>query len=204
MGWTRAKLAVYALMVLGWALAVVLLPGETDPMERLRSEWAVFGGDRDAWVWVDDAITAHTIEDEAIFASGKRYRDVTLSAIASSENREASFAVRMQDPDNGYIVIFAPARTPCPWNPLGKVELLKRIDGKDEVLAAYQGGMLSGMGSSAELAVSASGAQLQVFLDGVLVVEAEDATFPEGHIGLRVFGDPRHPCDATFSAVRVR
>ncbi len=125
--------------------------------------------------------------------------NVTLSAIASTTNREASLAVRLQDANNGYLVIFAPAGTPR--EDAGCVLLIRKTEGTEVALASYRGRVLSTLGQSAKIAVTARGSVIEVSLNKVRVLRFMDSTFATGLIGLRIFGDPDSPCDATFASV---
>jgi hypothetical protein len=139
------------------------------------------------------------IAGNSIFASSEEYRDVTFSAVASTTNREASLAFRMQDADNGYIVIFGPPRTPCPWNPNGLILLVKRISGSDTTILTCQKRKLAIIGQSAKITVVARGPLIEVHLNGVKILQANDETFASGYIGFRIDGWEDFPCDATFS-----
>jgi hypothetical protein len=121
-----------------------------------------------------------------------------LSAVASTTNREASLAIRLQDANNGYLIIFAPADTLR--DDAGHISLIKKTDGNEVTLASYYG-RLSSMGQSAKITVAARGSVMEVRLNDVRVLRVMDTTFATGHIGLRIFGDPDYPCDATFSNV---
>jgi hypothetical protein len=122
-----------------------------------------------------------------------------LSAIASTTNREASLAIRMQDANNGYIIIFAPPGTPR--DDAGHISLVKKTDGNEAILATYQGRAFSTMGHSAKITVTARGSVMEVHLNNVRVLRVMDASFDTGLIGLRIYGDPDYPCDATFANV---
>jgi hypothetical protein len=55
------------------------------------------------------------------------------------------------------------------------------------------------MGQSAKITVAAQGPLIEVRLNDVRVVRVMDSTFITGLIGLRIYGDPNFPCDATYS-----
>ena len=44
----------------------------------------------------------------------------------------------------------------------------------------------------------ARGPLIDVYLNGKKVLHVSDSTFAAGRIGLRLFGDPNYPCDATY------
>lgn len=206
MAWTKAKTAIVAsacVLAAGTTTTVVVCHHE-NTLHAMRTEWAALSGDSNAWVWQGDKLTAHSTGFDAIFASSETYRDVTLSAYCFTTNREASLAFRMQDAQNGYLVIFGPAGTPHPYNPNGKIILVRRVNGADVELAIYQGYVFSTLGFAAKLAVTAKGPWIEVRLNDVVVLHAKDSTFAEGRIGLRIFGDGEYPCDAVFSRVTVR
>ena len=185
--------------VLAAGTAVVALCNLAWPLRSIPTDWTVINGDREQWNWVDGKIHAHSTTGETILASGRDYGDVTLSATASTTNREASLAFRLQDARNGYLVIFAPAGTPREDG--GCVLLIKKTDGNEITLAAYRGRVFSSLGQSAKIAVTARGSLIEVRLKDVRVLRVKDTTFTAGLIGLRIFGDPDSPCDATYASV---
>ena len=126
---------------------------------------------------------------------------MTFSATVSTTNREASLAIRLQDAGNGYLIIFAPPRTPVPWNKSGFVAVIKKVSGTETTLVSYNKRPLLAIGQTAKLKVIARGPSIEVQLNGTKILHASDSTFATGHIGLRIFGDPNYPCDATFSKV---
>ena len=58
------------------------------------------------------------------------------------------------------------------------------------------------IGLSAKMKVIAHGPAIQVYLNGIKILQAHDTTFPSGCIGFRVYGWGDYPCDATFSGAR--
>jgi hypothetical protein len=164
--------------------------------------WLVISGDSKGWTKAGSKINAHTTAGDSILASSKQYGDFTLSVIASTTNREASLAFRMSDADNGYILVYSPDGTSCPWdNGIGQVRLDKRTAGKDDTIAYYHGPQFPSVGQPAKIEVTARGSFIEVRLNDVSVMQLEDTTYPMGRIGLRNFGDPDYPGDATFSDV---
>ena len=202
MAWAKVKTAmVIGSCVLAVGTTTVTLYSLERPVRSIPANWSVIGGDPAAWHWENGKIHVHSTTFESILASGRKYGDVTLSAIASTTNREASLVVRLQDADNGYFIIFAPAGTPIPWNPSGYILLIKKTDRNEVTLATYQGRVFSTLGQSAKIAVTTRGPVMEVRLNDVRVLRVMDTTYATGFIGLRIFGDPEHPCDATFSNV---
>jgi hypothetical protein len=113
MAWTKTKTTV----VIG---AWVLVAGTTTlTVNRLRDrsirekppDWSAFAGDINDWHWAGGNIKAHKDYGDGLLLSGKDYGDFTMSVVASVNNREASMAFRMQDKNNGYILVFCPAGT---------------------------------------------------------------------------------------------
>jgi hypothetical protein len=67
------------------------------------------------------------------------------------------------------------------------------------IIAYYHGRVFSSIGQSAKIGVTARGPWIEVQLNDVTILRAKDTTFDSGFIGLRIFGDPSSPCDATYS-----
>ena len=171
------------------------------PMQGIPQEWSVLSGDRDQWDWAGGKIIAHSITGETVLASSKEYRDVTVSAVVSTTNREASLAIHFQDADNGYIIIFTPdGLTNWPAH----IDIVKKVSNRESTIASYHGRVFSSLGCSAKVTVAAKGPWLEARLNGVPVLRTKDTTFTSGFIGLRIFGDPDSPCDATFSNLTIK
>jgi hypothetical protein len=195
MVWTKAKTAI--VVSLGVVLAIemtIILCNHAKPIQGIPKDWSVLSGNSEQWNWTNGAICGHSTSGDSILASGKEYDNVTLSAIASTTNREASLAIRMQDAKNGYLIVFVPD----PW---GQIALVKRESGDETVLASYHDGMLASIGKSAKITVAARGPLIEVRLNDVRVLRVMDTTFITGLIGFRIFGEANWPCDATFSNV---
>jgi len=203
MAWTKAKTAIVvsacALLAAGTTTLTIYDMGK--PMRNIQSEWSAISGNNGQWSWSGGKIEAHTVDGDSIFASSKKYGDVTFSAVASTSNGEASLAVRMQDGSNGYLAVFAPSGT-VP-NPDGFVRLVKRVSGNEIRLATYQGKRLPAPGKSFKIKVVAEGSSIQVFLNGANILRAHDTTFTNGYIGFRVYGWGDYPCDSTYSRVSI-
>jgi hypothetical protein len=200
MAWAKIKMAVaIGAGVLAAGTTAVTLCTLERPHQGFPAGWSVITGDSQGWSWANGKIIAHSTTFDSILASSKAYGDVTLSAIASSTNREASLAIRLQDADNGYLVIFAPTGTPR--DDAGRIRLVKKTDGYEDTLASYQRQVFPPMGQPAKIAVTARGSVMEVGLNDVRVLRVMDTTFATGFIGLRIIGDPEYPCDATFSNV---
>ena len=202
MAWTKAKTAVVAsaCVLLAAGTTTITIYNAGKPMRNIQSEWSAISGNDGQWSWSGGKIEAHTIDGDSIFASSKRYGDVTFSAEASTSNGEASLAFRMQDGNNGYLAVFAPSGT-VP-NRDGFVRLVKRVSGNEEIrLATYQGKRLPVPGKPFKIQVVAKGSLIEVFLNGANILRARDTTFTNGFIGFRVYGWGDYPCDSTFSSV---
>lgn len=201
MAWSKMKTAILAgvcvLLAAGTAALIIYNMGK--PMRTIQSEWSAISGDSGQWKLENGKIKAHTVTGDSIFASREEYGDVTFSAIASTTNREASLAIRLQDASNGYLIVFAPAGTP--GNGDGFIRLVKRTSNSETTVAAYQKRKLLTVGKSAKIKVMAKSSLITVFLNGEKVLQAHDTTFTTGYIGFRIYGWADFPCDATFSHV---
>jgi len=200
MAWAKAKTAA----VTG---ACVLVAGTTtmtvwtwsDPIPR---GWAVLSGDQDAWHRSWNRVQAWSATGDSILASPDSYGDFTLSVVANTTNREASLAFRMQNANNGYLLVYSPDGTRCPWDHgIGHLRVDKRTDGNDVTIADYHGPGFPTVGQPAKIEITARGARFEIALNGQRVLEIEDASYPAGRIGLRNFGDHDYPSAATFSRV---
>lgn len=197
---TLRKAALVGLGVLlatGTVATVAYFTGDSTP--TVWKEWSVLDGGKDQWSFAGGKIQAHSTGGESILASEQSYRDVRYSATVSTTNREATLAIRVQDAGNGYLILFAPPRTPVPWNRNGVVSIIKKIAGNEITLASYSRRDLFTIGQTARLKVIARGPSIEVRLNGSKILQVNDATFASGRIGLRIFGDPNYPCDGTFS-----
>lgn len=195
--WLWLAIAAVALVAIIVGLVVVIYHL---PVRGIPPGWLVLNGSAD-WNWAHGRVNAHCVNGDSILASSEEYGDVTFSAIVGTTNREASLAIRLQDENNGYIVVFAPANTP--GNTTGFVRLVKRTSVEGETtLATYQKRKMAVIGLSAKITVVARGPAIQVYLNGERILQAHDATFASGYIGFRVYGWADFPCDATFAGVR--
>jgi serine/threonine protein kinase len=195
-----------ACLVLAAGIAAVLFftGDETIHIRGIPRDWSCLSGDISQWNSGGNAIYGHTSNGDSILASAKQYGDVTFSAMISTTNREASLALRMQDPDDGYLVIFGPDGTStASWNG-GHIWLIKRKSGQEKQLATFNRGGLSAPGQLEKLTLIAKGPRLEVRLNDVTIMTTSDRTFAAGYIGLRIYGDPKYPCDGVFSNLTVR
>ncbi len=171
------------------------------PVKGIPRGWSAIAGSVDDWTWRDGKIRGHVAEGQSMLVSSKVYTDVTLSANATSTNREASFVIRARDADNCYLVIFVPSNTPWMKN-TGWIELVKRQGGKDKTLAKYQGRIMTTLGHTAKIATVAKGTWIEVLLNDVSIIRVQDTTYTSGFIGIRMFGRGPQSCDATYSFLR--
>ena len=205
---TTAKAAIIAsacvLLVVGITAIFSYNAEETVRIQGIPGDWSVLKGTADQWNWADDTIIGHTTTGDSILASTRQYGDVTLSAMVSTTNREASLALRFQDAYNGYLAAFVPDGTVAARNDTSKISLLRRIDGEEKELALFIRRGLSAPGQLEKLTFSAKGSRLEVRLNDVVILSTNDTTFASGYVGLRVYGDPKYPCDGVFSNLTVR
>jgi Domain of Unknown Function (DUF1080) len=203
MAWTKAKTAIVVgvSVLLAAGTTTITLYNANKPIQGIPKDWSVLRGDSEQWNWANNKINAHSATGDCILASSKQYRDVTLSAIVSTTNRDADFIIRMQDADNGYLVLFVPDGTLWSAENGSQISLVKRSSGEEVTVASYRERGLSSAGQSAKITVTAKGPWIEVRLNGVRILRTEDTTFASGLIGLRIYGDPIKPCDATFSKV---
>lgn len=181
------------LLVAGITTTVLCVRG--DSTRAIWTDWSVLDGDVSNWSFAGGKIHAHSESGEGIFASAREYGDVTFSATLSTTNREASLALRLQDAGNGYLILFAPTHTHAP----GFIAVIKKTSGSEKTLVIYNKGNFSAFGQTAKVKVIARGPLIDVYLNGTKKLHVSDSTFATGRIGLRLFGDPNYPCDATYS-----
>jgi len=202
----RAAIIISACLLLLAGIAAIFFfnATETVHLQGIPDDWSVLNGHPGQWKWIDNAFYGHSSTGDTVLASNRRYRDVTLSAMVSTTNREASLALRFQDSDGGYLAIFGPDGTPtAAWNG-SHIWLVKRTAGAEQNLAVFKLRGHTAPGEMEKLTFSARGSQLEVRLNDVIVLSANDATYDSGYIGLRVYGDPKYPSDGVFSNLTVR
>jgi RNA polymerase sigma factor (sigma-70 family) len=204
MAWTKAKTAILVaagVLLTGTATVTIYNYNASRPIVGIPKDWSVLDGNSEQWSWANGKINGHGTNGESVLASGGEYGDVTVSATVGSTNREASMAIRLQDADNGYIVVFAPAGTLR--DDAGHMALVKRTGGQETTLATYSGHVFSSMGQAAKITITARGPVIEVRLNDTRIIRVMDTTFTSGLIGLRIYGDADYPCDATFSKVTI-
>ena len=202
MAWTKAKTAIVA------SACVLLAAGTTSitiyraqkPMRDIQSEWSAISGDNGQWTFAGGKIEGHSVTGDSVFASSKKYGDVTFSCVTGTSNREATLAIRMQDATNGYTIVFAPGHTPGNGD-AGFVRLNKVIAGNEIRLGTFQGPRMEATGKRGKIMVVAKGPLIEVYLNGANILRAHDATYASGYLGFRIYGWEDAPCDATFSSV---
>ena len=63
------------------------------------------------------------------------------------------------------------------------------------MLAGFNRRGLSQAGQFEKLTVIAKGKSIEVRLNDTAIIKTNDAAFASGFIGLRIYGDPKYPCD---------
>ncbi len=181
----------------------MLLQGCTTPSTHTAAmqNWSVVGqGD---WQRSETKVTASTSSGDSLLLSDRNHGDVTFSATASSTNREASLAIRMQDAANGYLVVFVPDG--ISWNNgVGGIWFSKRTAGRESSLGYYHRPGFPSLGQGARLSVVAAGSSFKVTLNGQNILSVTDPAYASGRIGFRIYGDRGLPCSATFADIEVR
>jgi RNA polymerase sigma factor (sigma-70 family) len=202
MAWTKAKTAIAvigaSLLLTAGITATIILYNEARLIRAIPKDWSVLDGNAGQWSAVKGVISGHSDTGESILASGKKYQNVSLSATLFTPNREATLGVRLQDARNGYFVVFVPFSSDD-----GLVNLMKRLDGDETVLASYHGRLRSAMDRTVKITVIARGSLIEVSLSGVPVLRVVDTTFSTGFVGFRITGDKNWPCDASYSKVSL-
>jgi serine/threonine protein kinase len=203
---TKTAILAGALITLaaGIATLVFYTADDTIRIQGIPRDWSVLKGGTNQWNWTDNAITGHTTNGDSILASTREYGNVTVSAMVSTTNREAALVLRFKDADNGYLAVFVPDGTPAARDDTSKISLLRRTAGEEKELALFIRRGLSAPGQLEKLTFSARGSRLEVRLNEVTIMSTNDPTFRSGYIGLRVYGDPKYPCDGVFSNLTVR
>jgi RNA polymerase sigma factor (sigma-70 family) len=211
MAWTKIRTAmVVGACALVATTATFTLSNLMDRSIRERPpDWLVLAGDPNVWHWAKGKIDTHNQFGDSLLLSSKEYGDFTLSVVASASTREASLAIRMTDADHGYLVVFCPAGTPWTKDNAVQFSLVKRVPAPgggstEELLATFRGRKtLAAVGPKARIEVTAHGPSIKVRLNGALALEATDDTYLTGRIGLRTFGDPTVPSDATYTKLTI-
>jgi hypothetical protein len=207
MAWTKAKTAIVTsacvLLAAGTTTVIICEANKPIHIQGIPKDWSILSGNSEQWTWDNNAINGHTTNGDSILASTKQYGNVTVSAMVSTTNREASLALRMQDADNGYIAAFVPDGTPSARGDTSKITLLRRISGDEKEIAIFKRRGLSAPGQLEKFTFSANGSRLEVRLNDVTVIKTNDTTFASGYIGLRIYGDPTIPCDGIFSNLTI-
>jgi hypothetical protein len=199
---TIQKIMIGGLVAVAVGAGLYMATHRERPIRGIPPGWSVLNGKPEQWDWSFGRINAHVTDGDSILASSASYGDVTISATVLTPNREASLALRLQDKDNGYIVAFVPVNTGVPWNGGDCVTLKKRVEGKETTLVGFRKGKLPATGEQTPIKAVVRGPNIDVWLNGSKILHARDTTFARGAIGLRVYGEPDHPCDATFSDLR--
>ena len=199
MAWTKIKTAAVVgacIMLTAGTATTIIIVNKPKPVLGIPDNWSILSGNPDQWTWTNGAINGHSTSGDAILASARQYGDVTISAIVNATNRDADFALRMQDADNGYLICYVPDGTPWAADNGSHIQLRKRISGEESDVATFP---RRGLPQSGKLTVVAKGPRSEVRWNDITVLKTNDSTFASGFIGVRVFGDLGKPSDATFS-----
>jgi hypothetical protein len=145
--------------------------------EMFAGQWAV-RAEPDAPSKPNALCQTGTAQFPAIALSSAVYGDVVVTArfkpISGREDQAAGIIFRVQDANN-YYILRANALE-------GNVNLYKYASGQRAGIK--DGSATVASGKWQELRVEATGDRLRGFLDGKLVVEATDATYKAGRVGL--------------------
>jgi serine/threonine protein kinase len=163
-------------------------------------EWIAIGG---TWTGPDDGVVSgETDASDGLYLYQHTYTDFTFAAEVQAVDREASLAFRMQDDQNGYLMIIVPtgARGGNPG-----VYLAKRLQGGHSFLASSQQ-HAPAVGQWIGVSVRVEGTRIQVSINGALVFDISDtSTTPliSGKVGFRVYADALGPCHANFRNIQL-
>jgi RNA polymerase sigma factor (sigma-70 family) len=202
MAWTKAKTAIVisAGVLLAAGTTTVAIYNIGRPIVGIPKNWSVLSGNADQWNWADGKINAHSTTGDTILASNRKYRDVTLSVVAGTTNRDADIAFRMQDADNGYFLLYVPDNTSWAAENGCYIAVIKRVAGEETEIGTFKRPNLA---ESAKITLKVRGSNIEVSLNNTPVINIYDTTFGSGFVGLRAYGDPIKPCDATFAKLII-
>jgi hypothetical protein len=202
---TLRNILIAAACAVGLAAGVVAVfhYGVGDSTRTVWIEWPALNGDKSQWNFSNGEISGHSTAGESTLASPQKYGDVTFSATLHTANREATLGIRLQDKENGYFIVFAPDGTPILGSG-GYIALIKKSSGVSSRLGTYTKKNMASIGQTAKIKVVTSGPLIEVWVNGTKLLHVRDSTFATGSIGIRVYGDPNYPCDATFSKVTFK
>jgi RNA polymerase sigma factor (sigma-70 family) len=210
MAWTKAQTAIVAgtcvLLAAGTTTLIIQNANKPTPIQGIPKDWSILSGTDEQWNWTNNAIYGHSTTGDSILASTRQYGDVSVSAVVSTTNKEATLVLRMQDADNGYLAVFAPDGTPVTKvdRDTAKIVLIRRKAGEEKELAIFKRRKLSAPGQLETFTFTARGPQLDIRLNDLPILKTNDTTFTSGFIGLRVYGWGDFPCDGVFSNLTVR
>ena len=153
--------------------------------------WVVYGG---GWFHKDDALHCASNDNNSsgrmgskIVATGTQFKDFTYSAdVTVNASGDAGLMFRVSDPAigseayKGYYLGLNPGT--------GMIELGKALEGKWIVIASVKYPVK--MNEQYQVRIKAVADEFQVFVNGSEkpVLEAKDATYQQGSIGLRAYG----------------
>ncbi len=209
----RFKLPAKRTLLIAGVSAAVLLAviittiyfGFWNSTRTIWNSWTPLSGDKKQWSYAHGKITGHSATGEIMLASPGKYSDVTFSATVQITSGQAALAIRMQDRNNGYLVVFAAGRARNPGNG-GSVVLEKVASGNGTILATTRENLtsVSSIGQTAKIKVIARGSLMEIWVDGKKLLQARDSTYTAGRIGVAISGNANVTRDATFSKVSFR
>jgi len=205
MAWAKMKTAgIVGVCLLASGMMAYTVNILLDPSIRnMPADWSAVTGDLDQWSWSGGKITTHNEDGDSLLLSSKEYGDFTMSVTAGTSTREASLAFRMQDRNNGYILVFCPAGTPWTSRFAAELLLVERTSGGERRLASFAGRKFISFGQQAKFEITARGPLIVVRMNGIKVIQAKDSSFPTGRIGFRTYADRGIPSDSTFSKLII-
>jgi hypothetical protein len=144
-------------------------------------------------------VSGEVNDGDGLMLFAPRYGDFIFSADIQTSDRESSFALRMQNSKNGYVVVVAPtnARGANPG-----VYLIRRVNGNETIIASTNR-VLHKRGDWVKLTVTVTGDKFLIQLGDHLSFSGRDARFSKGLVGFRIYGDQRRPCKAAFRNVTL-
>jgi hypothetical protein len=190
------------------APAATLHPIPSTPSARVpqqtvgmaMSAWTAIGG---MWMESDTGVVhGESTAFDGLYLFNQPFTDFTFAAEVQAVDREASLALRMQDSNNGYLVIFVPSGV-NDANP--GLYLAKRVNGDHSFVAATRSN-IPAAGEWVRISVQVVGTRIQVYLNDAMTLDFTDTTppsFASGKVGLRLYGTAQAPCHANFRNITL-
>ena len=122
------------------------------------------------------------------------WTNYSYEAKVNIASREGSLIFRVQDPNNYYLFVLYPD---------GKgVYLYKRVAGTYYLIAS-KGNLAIYNNNTYKMRVDTSGTNIKAYLDDVLQLDVNDATYGQGTVGFRICGDATYPSNTLYSDIKV-